>query len=232
MNTHYAVVGVPEGCVWRLNDLASASASWTENILFQPVSARIPTWIKIFSVLFGTAAVDMLEIGVFRGGWMKRIVDSQINLNSFTGVDPYSGGAEDPYTGAYWKSEADAQALYEKVKQMYDAHGQNLVRMTAKAYASQHKPGPAYNAIFIDGDHRYEHCLADAESFWTHLKPGGILMFDDYANTDHPGVTKAVNEFAMRRRQDIEYALYFGCHFVNTNKIAPVINGQICLRKK
>jgi len=64
-------------------------------------------------------------------------------------------------------------------------------------------PGPAYEFIFIDGDHSYEAVHADIEKALPMLAPGGLIAFHDYRT--HPnefegdrafdeGVTRAVNE--------------------------------------
>ena len=56
--------------------------------------------------------LDILEIGVFRGGLLKSLLErSDIQIWRYTGVDPYLGKEDDPYTGLYWKNEDEANAL-------------------------------------------------------------------------------------------------------------------------
>lgn len=52
------------------------------------------------------------------------------------------------------------------------------------------------DCIYIDGDHRYEGCKKDFEIYSPHLKPGGVIFFDDYLQPDNPtnGVKKVVDE--------------------------------------
>lgn len=45
--------------------------------------------------------------------------------------------------------------------------------------------------IFIDGDHSYEEVKADIESWYPHLKKGGVMLFHDYGTG---GVGIAVDE--------------------------------------
>jgi len=45
--------------------------------------------------------------------------------------------------------------------------------------------------IYIDASHEYEPVKSDIEAYWKLLKPGGIMIGDDY---DWPGVKKAVDE--------------------------------------
>ena len=231
MVSHYPVPGVPEGCVWACQISQAERPKWREDLVFPHVQQRIPIWLNIFEKLYGAHPITMLEIGVHEGDWMRAIMDSPLNVAAFTGIDPYSGGPEDPYTGAYWSGREEAQARYEQVLAMYETQGQSLLRTTSAEFAASHAPEPTYDAIFVDGDHRYERCLQDAESYWPFVKAGGLLMFDDYANTDHVGVTRAVNEFIDAHRSDIEIVLYFGCHFTNLKKSIPVLNGQIGIKR-
>ena len=48
--------------------------------------------------------------------------------------------------------------------------------------------------MFIDGSHSYEYVLADTESAWQLVKPGGLLLWHDYDSRWWPGVTRALNQ--------------------------------------
>jgi SAM-dependent methyltransferase len=65
--------------------------------------------------------------------------------------------------------------------------------------------------LFIDGSHQYDDVLADFESFYPHLKPGGIVAFHDVVET-WPGPLKCWQEIASRRLSNIGYCttLAFG----------------------
>jgi len=56
-----------------------------------------------------------------------------------------------------------------------------------------------FDILLIDGDHTHEGCQHDLETYWPHLKPGGVMVVDDYGcdsvRSDHPGVRSAVNQF-------------------------------------
>lgn len=47
--------------------------------------------------------------------------------------------------------------------------------------------------VFIDGDHAYEEVLKDIDAWLPKVKPGGLLAGDDYDQSSHPGVVKAVD---------------------------------------
>jgi predicted O-methyltransferase YrrM len=50
------------------------------------------------------------------------------------------------------------------------------------------------DVIYIDAAHEYEPVKLDIELYWKILKPGGFMLFDDYA---WPGVIKAVDEHCL-----------------------------------
>jgi hypothetical protein len=55
--------------------------------------------------------------------------------------------------------------------------------------------------IHIDAAHEYEPVLRDCRRYWALLKPGGVLVGDDY---DWKGVAKAAHEFAAELGQELE----------------------------
>jgi len=54
--------------------------------------------------------------------------------------------------------------------------------------------------IFIDGDHTYEGCKANIESWVPFLKSGGDMLFHDY-DISSPGVIQAVDELVKNSDQ-------------------------------
>jgi predicted O-methyltransferase YrrM len=51
-----------------------------------------------------------------------------------------------------------------------------------------------YDYVLIDGDHSLEGVAADFELYAPMVKPGGVIVFDDYATTDWPAIQKFVDE--------------------------------------
>lgn len=54
---------------------------------------------------------------------------------------------------------------------------------------------PYIDVVHLDAAHEYENVLADIRKYWKLLRPGGILLGDDYSR-NWPGVVRAANEFA------------------------------------
>lgn len=60
------------------------------------------------------------------------------------------------------------------------------------------------NVIFIDGDHTYEGCKADIDSWYSFMAKDGVMLFHD-ADASSPGVVKAVEEFAKEKGKEVYY---------------------------
>lgn len=61
------------------------------------------------------------------------------------------------------------------------------------------------DVLFIDGDHSYEGCKADIDSWYPYMKKGGVMLFHD-ADSTSPGVVKALEEFAKNNSLIIFYS--------------------------
>jgi len=51
-----------------------------------------------------------------------------------------------------------------------------------------------FDFIYIDGDHTIPFLKRDLINSWKHLKPGGIIWFDDYLGDDGKSMKEAVDE--------------------------------------
>jgi SAM-dependent methyltransferase len=60
-------------------------------------------------------------------------------------------------------------------------------------------PGLEVRFAHIDGGHDRDTVLADLANCAARLLPGGILVVDDYAHPQHPGVTAGVDAFLATR---------------------------------
>ena len=52
--------------------------------------------------------------------------------------------------------------------------------------------------LYVDADHRYEAVFADLEAWVPYVKPGGLVLGDDYGSDMYPGVAMAWDRFAAR----------------------------------
>jgi len=64
-------------------------------------------------------------------------------------------------------------------------------------------PDAYFDWVYVDGDHSYAGVMRDAHATAAKVKPGGYLVFNDFAHTDPwlgaYGVHRAVVEFAVTR---------------------------------
>lgn len=53
--------------------------------------------------------------------------------------------------------------------------------------------------VFVDGSHAYSYVVSDSEKALQLVRPGGLVLWHDYAGPRHsPGVYRALNELAQR----------------------------------
>lgn len=71
--------------------------------------------------------------------------------------------------------------------------------------AGQHWSGPI-DYLYVDADHSEQACAADLAAWFPHVRPGGLIVGDDYDNPLFPGVKSAWESFA--REHSIELTRY------------------------
>lgn len=83
-------------------------------------------------------------------------------------------------------------------------YGTHFVQGNSQDMAKMWQNGKI-NVIFIDGDHSYEGCKADIDSWYPHMAKDGVMLFHDCDATS-PGVVQAVEEFVKEHKfKDVYY---------------------------
>jgi hypothetical protein len=141
---------------------------------------------------------NLVEVGVALGGHAETILQNT-HLSNYYGIDPYQ--SYDPNDGfdrdvGKYSSEgtqASFNYLFEWVQNRLSPFGNRcqLIRKPSVLASSDFEDG-SLDCIFIDGDHRYHAVMEDLKSWFPKLKPGGLILGDDYWMDD---VKKAVNRF-------------------------------------
>lgn len=106
---------------------------------------------------------------------------------------------------AFWKSlgiRHGRPSLYETFLANVVFHQcQDLITPLSlpseSAYFILKKLGARAPLIYIDAGHEYPSVKRDIEMYWELLQPEGVMILDDYLSW--PGVTRAVNEFALKQ---------------------------------
>lgn len=163
-----------------------------------------------------------VELGVWRGDSTARFAQRAARVYAVDSwsVVPYKHdsaehGTYEDYLRRYArvvgsKNPEDFQKYYNKLYMKVLERFRNepkvvVCRMTTDEYFACHTPRvdefpPGHgrskrfiNWVYVDANHSYESCKRDLVNSVDIIKPGGIILGDDYGNK--PGVTKAVDEF-------------------------------------
>ena len=161
------------------------------------------------------------EIGVWMGNtstlFLKNNLKKLYMVDAYS-IEPYKENTEmsyqeylakyQPITGEI--APAGFQKFYDRVYKEIQTRFSTfeevqICRMTSDEWFEQYLAAKGHGNdemldwIYVDGDHSYEGCLKDLNNAKEIVKPGGLILGDDYgwpdAKWQKKGVTKAVNEF-------------------------------------
>lgn len=128
---------------------------------------------------------QFLEIGSFEGRSAVWIVENMMqDKDSLTCIDTWEGGEEhtdDEIYGIEDRFDHNLDLLQAKFpdRWVYKYKGTSAKEL-ASLLASVDDYIPDYDFIYIDGSHIAKDVLTDACMAWQLLKPGGLMVFDDY----------------------------------------------------
>lgn len=133
------------------------------------VSSSADNWARYLSPLRGKADVHALEIGSYEGRsalWFLENILTQPS-STITCVDIFS-------------SSYDYERVYDDNIQISGYHNRVKKIKADSAIALRTLPFRNYDFVYIDGSHIAKDVLSDAVLVWDLVKPGGIIIFDDY----------------------------------------------------
>jgi len=166
-----------------------------------PRLAAIPGWFNLddlahFTLVLETQTAsgmsgDLLEIGCYHGRSAAVLaMHLQAGERLFL-ADAFDLPLSDPYGD---------NPTPERVWRNLAAAVPNLPRerisiQRTYSHDLQLPPNPCLRFVHIDGGHDAVTVRFDLAMSAEHLKPGGVMVLDDYAHPQFPGVTEAVDEF-------------------------------------
>lgn len=142
---------------------------------------------------------SVAEVGVWRGKLSSRILHECPQVNRLTLVDSWSPVyTNDPIHG--WMvfgpgtDNAEMDDAYQCVVAKMAPYGPKVkVLRMPSVEGAKHVPDGSLDAVLIDALHTYHACLEDILAWRPKLRPGGIMIGDDYGEW-FPGVQIAVEE--------------------------------------
>ena len=149
--------------------------------------------------------LQVLEIGTLFGISTAAIYDAcrlkfdSIKLTVIDPLDGYYGKEEDPYSGV-----PVVQEVLERNFEILDIPRDDyriVKEFSSTKAALKAVHGELYDLMIIDGDHSYEGVSSDVANYTPMLKPGGIMVVDDYRNPSWESVTLYVDEVMKKDKR-------------------------------
>jgi predicted O-methyltransferase YrrM len=153
-------------------------------------------WLDIFERHPLPAGADVLEIGSWEGLSALFILTSLSDAR-ITCVDTWEGA--ETYVGT--QQGADCERRFD-ANTADHADRITKFRGTSADYFAASAGRERFDLIYVDGSHHYADVLADAFAGFEALKPGGLMIFDDYmlgpyedvANRPGPAINRLLKE--------------------------------------
>ena len=155
----------------------------------------IPTWEQVFENYGREKIKNVLEIGCYEGRatifLCEKILQEGINYDI---VDTFGGTLEESGMGGTAERLKKENFIYNNFTHNISFHSHINFNIN-KGY-SQHilpilvEQGKQYDFIYVDASHRADDTFVDAYYAHKMLKPGGLIIFDDFIwkdpNAPHP----------------------------------------------
>jgi len=155
------------------------------------------------ALALGRSQLQVAEIGTLYGLGaigVARAIESRGVESAWTLVDPLDGyylNGKDPVIGV-----PVAEKTLRGNLEAFDLESRWQVRvgMSNDPDILNQVIDGSLDMVVVDGDHTAFGVTSDFQCWWPKLRVGGIMLFDDYGNSDWPEVERAANAVLAGRR--------------------------------
>lgn len=141
--------------------------------------------LYVSAVAKHSGAVKMFEFGTYMGRTTRYLAHNNPHGHVFTlNLPPERDSRYAPFMGVLFKGQ-------EEEKRITQLHTDSR-EFDTTPYRQQ------FDFVFVDGDHSYELVKNDTQKAFELLKPGGIIMWHDYAPKSD-GLVRFFREFTQER---------------------------------
>lgn len=147
------------------------STDWT--------SHNFPIWEVCFDK-FRNKIFDILEVGSWEGRSAIFFLEF-FRKSRITCIDTFTGTTTSPMFQTYREEAAHCERRFDFNLAPYGDRARKIKNKSAVGLNILAKAHETFDLIYIDGDHSREAVLADSSAVWPLLRPGGLLVWDDYA---------------------------------------------------
>jgi hypothetical protein len=143
--------------------------------------------------------IELLEIGtlcgVAAGSLYRTGVRAQRRVN-LTLIDPLTGYYEDGLIDGQTGVPITKKTVIENLASLGVEQSQYRIieKKSTDPDALEATSDRQYDFVLIDGDHSLHGVSSDFELYGGLVRPGGILLFDDYDTTDWPAIKSYVDD--------------------------------------
>ena len=138
----------------------------------------------------------VVEIGVARGETAEQLA-SLPNVITYFGIDPYvlyDSPPDSEFEEGYLDlkmvkiptNEGDIEVLMRECQERLAPHQDKVTFVREYSHLAADQIPDGVDVIYIDGNHQYDYVMKDIKTYFGKLRPGGLLIGDDYTFSGGP----------------------------------------------